>query len=138
MNLCKESLITVLYFITKIHGQGTIQTAYKLIIHKLLLTTNKIINFITKSLRKFCSFFFLLQFWGLGFFCMLKTLVFDLHQVKVICYRHYLKPYINKEHYWTMSANWCITNLEMIQKSIFHEHAKKIVQYFVKKKFLCA
>ena len=61
---------------------------------------------------------FFVIFWGLKNFCCLKT-CFYLHQVKVICYHHYLLLFINKEHYWTILVNFCVKNLEMIQCMFF-------------------
>ena len=62
---------------------------FNLIYHKIyFFKTNWINSLLNKSLRTFLKDIFL--FWGLWNFYNSKTLFFDLHQVKVIRYHHYL------------------------------------------------
>ena len=105
---------------------------FALIDHKLFLIKNKIHGVITKSLR---NFFWkrVFSFQAFGIFVCLKTWFLDLQQVKVSCYRSYLMLYSNKEHYWTISANCCVNNLEMIQNVFFTSGEKN--KTFCGKKF---
>ena len=59
--------------------------------HNILLITNKINIFITKSLRNFLRH--LLLFGPLEFFGMSKTWFLDLNQVKVTVIKHIIEQY---------------------------------------------
>ena len=51
-------------------------------------------------------------------FCVcLKPWFLDEHQVKVTHYHRYLLLNVNTEHYWMISASYCVRNLEKTPKA---------------------